>query len=93
MAKHGIAVADIKGRARRTFLAVATTTLVVLGIIPSILEVVVDELGAHLPEGLRLWLLGAAVVVTGVTTAATRIMAIPAVNGWLTSIGFGAQPK
>ena len=94
MAKHAkVAVDSVGARVKRTFLAVATTSLVVLGVLPTVIEVVVDELGAHMPDGLRLWLLGAAVVVTAVATAVTRIMAIPAVNGWLTSIGFGSQPK
>ena len=94
MAKHAkVAVDSVGARVKRTFLAVATTALVILGVLPTIIEVIVEELGVHMPDGLRLWLLGAAVVVTGVATAVTRIMAIPAVNGWLTSIGFGAQPK
>lgn len=92
--KHAkVQVESVKERVKRTFLAVATTSLVVLGVLPTILEVIVDELGMHMPDGLRLWLLGAAVVVTGVATAVTRIMAIPAVNGWLVSIGFGSVPK
>ena len=84
MAKHAKVEAEgIGARVKRTFLAVGATALVVLGIIPEAITIVVNEVGGHLPDGLRLWLLGAAVVVTGVATAVTRIMAIPAVNGWL----------
>lgn len=94
MARHArVEVSDVKDRVKRTFLAVFTTSLVVLGVIPQAIQAIVESLGGHLPPGLTAWLLSAAVVVTGVATAVTRIMAIPAVNGWLTSIGFGSQPK
>ena len=88
-----VPVDGVAARVKRTFLAVASAALVVLWVLPTVLEIVAEELGDQLPEGLNLWLAGAAVAVTGVATAVTRIMAIPAVNGWLTRIGFGSQPK
>lgn len=94
MAKHAkVAVDSVGARVKRTFLAVGTTALVVLGVLPTVIDIVLEETGAHMPEGLNVWLAGAAVVITGVATAITRIMAIPAVNGWLTGIGFGSEPK
>lgn len=94
MAKHAkVKVESIGARVKRTALAVGAAALVVLGVVPEAITIIVNEVGGHMPDGLRLWLLGAAVVVTGVATAVTRIMAIPAVNGWLVSIGFGTVPK
>lgn len=94
MSKHAkVPVDGVAPRVKRTFLATATTSLIVLGVLPLVLDIVAEELGTYLPPGLNAWLAGAAVVVTGVTTAVTRIMAIPAVNGWLSSIGFGSDPK
>ena len=52
-----------------------------------------EELGEHLPPGFRLWMLGAATVLTAVSAAATRIMALPVVNDWLSRwTPFGTSP-
>ena len=55
--------------------------------------VVQDELGGYLsPEAQAL----AGAIVAGtiaVSTTLARVMAIPAVNDWLTRIGLGAEPK
>lgn len=88
-----MSVDSVAARVKRTFLAVGSAALVVLYLIPTVIEIISDELGDQLPEGLNVWLAGAAVAVTGVATVVTRIMAIPAVNGWLTKIGFGSQPN
>lgn len=55
--------------------------------------VVQDELGGYLsPEAQAL--IGAIVAGTiAVSTTLARVMAIPAVNDWLTKIGLGAEPK
>ncbi|AYN57598.1 hypothetical protein PBI_DAOB_25 [Arthrobacter phage Daob] len=47
---------------------------------PSILNILAEELGAVLPAGFIAWLLGAAAVLTAVSAALARIMAIPRVN-------------
>ena len=61
-------------------------------VVPLIIQIVLEELGEHMPDGLRLWLAGAAAVITAVGLAITRIMAIPAVNRWLARLGLAATP-
>lgn len=46
-------------------------------LLPEIIEVFLEQFGEQLPEGLRLWLLGVAALVTGVAAVITRIMALP----------------
>lgn len=58
-----------------------------------LLPQLIDALGLPDDSTLRLWLLGIAAGVTAVAGAITRIMAIPAVNAWLTKIGLGSVPK
>lgn len=68
----------------RTFLQTAFGGAVTLGlVVPPIVEIVLDEAGQTMPGNLRGYLLGAAGVVAAVSAAATRIMAIPAVEAWL----------
>jgi hypothetical protein len=78
----------------RTAVQVGIPALITLvGVLPVVIQIVLDELGEHMPEGLRVWLLAAAAGLTAAAAAITRIMAIPAVNAWLTTIGLGAAPK
>ena len=56
-----------------------------LVIVPLILQEVVAGFGQHLPEGIRLWLAGAAVVITAASATITRVMAIPGVIEWTRS--------
>ena len=78
----------------RTIVQVGIPALITLvGVLPLIIQAVLDELGEQLPPGVRLWLLGAAALLTSVAAALARVMAIPAVNAWLTRLGLGATPK
>lgn len=72
------------GRATiRTAVAVGIPAFLgLLVIVPEIIQVIVDGFGQHLPEGLRLWLAGAALVITAASATITRIMAIPGVIEW-----------
>jgi len=80
--------------ALRTALQVGIPTLVTLGVvIPEVIRIVLEEFGEQMPDSLRLWLIGAAGIVTGAATVLARIMAIPAVNAFLTRFGIGATPK
>lgn len=80
--------------ALRTAVQVGIPTVLTLAVVlPMIIEIVLDEFGEQMPDGLRLWLLAAAGVITGVSLVLTRIMAIPAVNAFLTRFGLGATPK
>lgn len=58
-----------------------------------LLPQLIEALGLPVDSELRLWLVGVAAVVTAVAAAITRIMAIPAVNAWLTKIGLGSVPR
>lgn len=96
MARHALVPPppDPGTRTIRTALAVGIPALIALVLVlPEILEIVVDEIGVHLPEQLRLWLLGFAGLITAVAAAVTRIMAIPIVNDWLSRYTpFGTEP-
>ena len=54
--------------------------IVLVGILPAVIQDFLDTVGQHLPEGLRLWLTGAAVVITAVGAFLARLMAYPAVD-------------
>ena len=49
------------------------------GLLPEVVETIVDQFGEQLPEGFRLWMLAVAAGVTGVAAVITRIMAFPSV--------------
>lgn len=67
--------------------------LTLLVAVPLIIQIVLDEFGETMPDRLRLWLLAAAAFVTALAAAITRIMAIPAVNAWLSRFGLAAKPR
>ena len=54
---------------------------------------IITALGLPVDSKLYLWLIGAAAVVTAVAGAITRVMAVPGVDAWLTSVGLGSVPK
>lgn len=58
-----------------------------------VLPQIIAALGLPVDGPVYLWLIGAAGVVTAVAGALSRVMAIPAVNTWLTKIGLGSVPK
>lgn len=63
----------------QTFLGAALGLLV---LVPLIVNVFLDTVGAHLPGEVYAWLAGAAVVVTAVSTFVARVQAIPGVIQW-----------
>ena len=77
-------------RVLRTIVAVVIPAFLGFALL---LPQLIDALGLPDDSTLRLWLLGIAAGVTAVAAAITRIMAIPAVNAWLTKIGLGSVPK
>ena len=86
MAKHAQvpAPSNVAERIKRTALQVGVPAFLFLVVVlPPVIQVLDEELGEHLPEGFRLWMLGAATVLTAVSVAVTRIMALPMVNDWL----------
>lgn len=58
-----------------------------------VLPEIIEEMNLPVDSDLRLWLLAAAGGVTAVAGALSRIMAIDAVNAWLTKVGLGSVPK
>jgi len=64
----------------RTMLAVGVPAFVaLLGILPEVLQVIVDGFGRQLPDDLRLWLLATAASITALSGIITKIMAMPKV--------------
>ena len=79
----------------RAVLRTALAVVLALGIVvPLAVEVILDEWAksAPVPEGARAWLLGSSAAIVAVSSALTRIMAIPTVNEWLGRVGMGATP-
>ena len=80
----------------RAVLRTALAVILAFGIVvPLAVEIILDEWAkaAPVPEGARAWLLGASAAIVAVSSALTRIMAIPTVNEWLGKVGMGATPK
>lgn len=59
----------------------------------AVLPSIIDALGLPVDAEIRLWLLAVAAGVTAVAAALARVMAIPAVNQWLTKVGLGSVPR
>ena len=79
----------------RAMLRTALAVILAFGIVvPLAVEIILDEWAkaAPVPEGARAWLLGASAAIVAVSSALTRIMAIPTVNDWLGKVGMGATP-
>lgn len=53
-----------------------------LGILPPIIQMILDGFGRHLPPEMYAWLAGAAVVITAAAATIARIMAYPAAIKW-----------
>lgn len=58
-----------------------------------VLPLIIGALGLPVDSAVYLWLIAAAGIVTAVAAALSKIMAIPAVNEWLTHLGLGSVPK
>lgn len=66
---------------KRTFFEVLIPgILLVLAVGPLALQILAEELDQALPEGVILWLLGAAGLLASLSAAAARIAAIPRIN-------------
>ncbi len=77
-------------RVLRTLVQVAIPAFLSFALV---LPAIIEALGLPVDSELRLWLIAVAAGVTAVATAISRVMAIPAVNAWLTKIGLGSVPR
>ena len=80
-------------RSQRVIRTIVQTGVPTFIVFATVLPQVIDALGLPVDNEVRLWLLAGAAGVTAVAGALARVMAIPAVNGWLVSIGLGSVPK
>lgn len=88
-----VSVQDIWYQGQRVLRTIVQVGIPAFLTFAGVLPVIIDAVGLPLDSGVYLWLIGAAAVVTAVAGALSRIMAIPAVNTWLTKIGIGSVPK
>lgn len=71
----------------RTFVQAFVPAVISLVLVaPEILDALLD---VPLPGEVRAWLLGISGAVAGIAAALARLMAIPAVNDWLITLGLG----
>jgi len=80
-------------RVFRTVFQVLTATLSVWAGFAVIAPQILDELAKILPGPWVVWLASVIAAITVVAGVLSRIMAIPAVNAWLTRVGLGTVPK
>lgn len=76
----------------RTALQVGIPTIVLL---PTIIQMVIEELGPQLPASLTAWLVAAGLFMTALAALLARLMALPAVELLLRRLpaaAFAAQP-
>lgn len=74
----------------RTAVANAVGVLVVAAVVlPLVSDIVEEELGQYLPDGWQAWLAGISAAIVALSAAVTRILAIPALQPWLTKVGLG----
>ena len=88
-----IDVQDIWFKSQRVLRTIVQVGIPAFLTFAGVLPVIIDSLGLPVDGSLYLWLIGAAGVVTAVAGALSRVMAIPAVNAWLTKIGLGSVPR
>lgn len=88
-----VSVQDIWYQGQRVIRTVIQVGIPAFITFAAVLPLIIDALGLPLDSGVYLWLVAAAAIVTAVAGALSRVMAIPAVNTWLTKIGVGSVPK
>lgn len=93
MTTKSLTVPDIVNKGQRVLRTIVQVGIPAFLAFALVLPQIIESLGLPVDSALRLWLVGAAAVVTAVAAALTRIMAIPAVNLWLTHFGLGSVPK
>ncbi|MDN4616396.1 hypothetical protein P5G50_18265 [Leifsonia sp. F6_8S_P_1B] len=92
MSKH-LAVPEVINKGQRVLRTIVQVGIPAFLGFALVLPEIIEALGLPVESELRLYLVGIAAAVTAVAGALSRVMAIPAVNEWLTSIGLGSVPK
>jgi hypothetical protein len=95
MADHlAITPSQVAHPGRAVLRTVVQVGLVLFGFVlaagPAILNILAEDLGAHLPPGVITWMLTAAAALTALSGAVARIMALPRVNELLGRIRLDA---
>lgn len=80
------ATPEIWFKSKRVLRTAFTTILTVLPLIPQVIQIIQGQWEAE-------WMTAIGVQAVAINTALTGIIAIPAVNQWLTKIGLGSVPK
>lgn len=91
--KTAVSVQDIWFKSQRVIRTVIQVGIPAFITFAAVLPTIISAVGLPLDSTVYLWLVGAAAVVTAVAGALSRVMAIPAVNEWLTKIGAGSVPR
>lgn len=92
-AKTELDVQDIWFKTQRVLRTAVQVGIPAFITFAGVLPLIVNAIGLPVDGALYLWLVGAAGVVTAIAAGLSRVMAIPAVNSWLTHIGLGSVPK
>lgn len=92
MSKH-IAVPDIVNKGQRVLRTIVQVGIPAFLLFALVLPQVIQALGLPVDSQIYGALIGFAAAVTAIAGAITRVMAIPAVDQWLTSIGLGSVKK
>ena len=80
-------------RAVRTAAQVVVTGALILAGVVVVAPQVLDAIADVLPGPVVAWLAGVLAVLASISAALSRVMAIPAVNAWLTKLGLGTAPR
>lgn len=93
MSKHTATVEDIWFKGQRVLRTIVQVGIPAFLTFALVLPQIIQALGLPVDSGVYGWLLAAAGLVTAIAGGLSRVMAIPSVNQWLTSIGLGSVPK
>lgn len=91
--KKAISVQDIWYQGQRVLRTIVQVGIPAFLTFAGVLPLIIGALGLPVDSALYLWLVAAAGIVTAIAAALSRIMAIPAVNQWLTHLNLGSVPK
>lgn len=91
--KQAITVEPIWFQTQRVLRTVVQVGIPAFIAFAGVLPTIISAAGLPVDGKVYLWLVSAAAVVTAVAGGLSRVMAIPAVNQWLTTIGLGSVPK